>query len=113
MPATGDTPAQYGILLMTGASGSEGTLGGLVAEGERLRHHLARAVEMAKLCANDPICGFHKPSQNDQGLLVGSACHGCMFLPETACEMRNNFLDRALVVDSIGSPGVGFFGDDV
>lgn len=110
-PETGDKPARYGILLMTGASGSEGTLGGLVSEGERLRYHLARAVEMAKLCANDPICGFHKPSPNDQALLVGSACHGCMFLPETACEMRNDFLDRALVVNTIGSPGVGFFGD--
>lgn len=110
-PATGTAPARYGILLMTGASGSEGTLGGLVAEGERLRHHFPRALEMAKLCANDPICGFHKPSPNDQALLVGSACHGCMFLPETSCEMRNDFLDRSLVVDTIGSPGVGFFGN--
>jgi hypothetical protein len=113
IPANEGVPARYGILLMTGASGSEGTLGGLVAEGERLRHHLARAVEMAKLCANDPICGFHKPSPNDQASLVGSACHGCLFLPETACEMRNDFLDRALVVDSIGPPGVGFFGNGV
>lgn len=113
LPGIGGMAARYGILLMTGASGSEGTLGGLVAEGERLRHHLTRAVDMAKLCANDPICGFHKPSPNDQALLVGSACHGCMFLPETACEMRNDFLDRALVVDSIGSPGVGFFGSGV
>ena len=34
-----------GILLLTGSAGTEGTLGGLVEEGRRSRHHLRRAPE--------------------------------------------------------------------
>ena len=28
--------------------------------------------------------------------LHGAACHGCAFIAETSCEMRNDYLDRAL-----------------
>jgi hypothetical protein len=83
----------------------------LVAEAGRLGHHMRRALEMGRLCANDPICGLHRPSENDPSLLSGSACHGCLFLPETTCEMRNDCLDRALVVDGIAASGVGLYGN--
>ena len=46
---------RYGILIYTATSGSEGTLGGLVASAESIGRHLRRAVETALLCSNDVI----------------------------------------------------------
>lgn len=101
-----------GVLLYTGTVGSEGTLGGLVAEGRRLGHHMRRAFETASLCSNDPLCGTHDP-QNDPSdrLLHGAACHGCLLIAETCCDRRfNRCLDRALVVPVIGQePTLAFF----
>jgi hypothetical protein len=91
------------ILLSTGTSGSEGTLGGLVEQGRHLRAHLRRAYDMGVLCSNDPVCSFHSP-KNDQAErhLEGAACHGCLFVAESSCERFNRYLDRALVVPTIG-----------
>lgn len=36
------------------------------------------------------------------------ACHGCLVIAETSCESRNLFLDRALLVDTVGPFGIGF-----
>jgi hypothetical protein len=52
----------YGILLYTGSSGSEGTLGGLVEIGKQIELYLLKALEMGRLCSNDPICANHNPS---------------------------------------------------
>ena len=52
----------YGILLHTGTSGSEGTLGGLVESGRRIGEHLLAAIEEARLCSNDPVCAEHDTS---------------------------------------------------
>ena len=41
--------------------------------------------------------------------LHGAACHGCLLVPETSCEQRNDFLDRALVVPTVESPDAAFF----
>ena len=49
----------YGILLYTGSSGSEGTLGGLVEVGRRIDYHLGKALALGKLCSNDPVCAQH------------------------------------------------------
>ncbi|MFN9041135.1 MAG: Zn-binding domain-containing protein, partial [Planctomyces sp.] len=46
----------YGILLYTGSSDSEGTLGGLVLEGRRIHEHMRQALTQAELCSNDPVC---------------------------------------------------------
>lgn len=48
----------YGILLYTGTTDAEGTLGGLVEEGKRIHHHLRSALEIGRLCSNDPVCAF-------------------------------------------------------
>ncbi len=101
-----------GILLYTGTVGSEGTLGGLVQQGERLTHHLRRALQTGQLCSNDPICGAHTPKDDPTDrLLEGAACHGCLLIAETSCDKRfNRSLDRALVVPVIGQPaGLSFF----
>jgi hypothetical protein len=34
--------------------------------------------------------------------LLGSACHGCLFIAECSCERANQYLDRALVVPTMG-----------
>lgn len=98
-----------GFLIYTATPDSEGTLGGLVelARPEDLGPMLERALETAQLCANDPFCSSRSPSDRDAHL-NGAACHACLLLPETSCEHGNHFLDRAVVVPTLGKPGVSF-----
>ncbi len=104
----------YGILLYTGSSGSEGTLGGLVAIGKRIETYISRAIEFGRLCSNDPVCAQHLPDDpHEERFLHGAACHGCLLIAETSCEQRNLFLDRALVVPTVTDTDVAFFGDSV
>ena len=37
-------------------------------------------------------------------------CSGCLLVAETSCEMRNDYLDRALVVPVLGLRDAAFFG---
>lgn len=98
------------ILFSTGTTGSEGTLGGLLEEGRRVHAHLARAIDQGRLCSNDPICAYHDPSQDPtERYLEGAACHGCLFIAEPSCEQFNRFLDRALVVPTLGQEDAAFF----
>jgi hypothetical protein len=100
----------YGILIHTGTSGSEGTLGGLVEAGRRIGEHLVAALEEARLCSNDPVCAEHDPSsEHDPMHLQGAACHGCLLIAETSCEQRNDWLDRALVVPTLAVSDAAFF----
>ena len=83
----------YGILIYTGSSDSEGTLGGLVETGRRFAEHLRRALRDNLLCSNDPVCAEHAPDTSYEGRpLQGAACHGCLLISETSCEQRNDFL---------------------
>jgi hypothetical protein len=102
-------PGRYGILIYTGSSDAEGTLGGMVQAGREIRRYMLMALEHGRLCSNDPICAHHTPMQHDQQPLLGSACHGCLLLAETSCEQANNFLDRSLVVQTIEGLGAEFF----
>ncbi len=103
-PAEDATP-MAAILLHTGSSGSEGTLGGLVEQGRRLRLHLDEALKLGQLCSNDPVCADHSPEKDPaERFLEGAACHGCLFIAECSCERFNRYLDRALVVPTIGRP---------
>jgi hypothetical protein len=94
------------IMILTGTSGAEGTLGGLVAQGRSIAHHLQRAFDMGRLCSNDPVCAHHKPGKQDHSerYLEGAACHGCLFVSEPSCERFNCYLDRALIVPTLGNP---------
>ena len=104
----------YGILLYTGAPGSEGTLGGLVDIGRNIEHHLAQALEMGHLCSNDPVCAQHEPhNPHEKRFRHGAACHGCLLVAETSCERRNEFLDRALVVPTVADQDAAFFPGDL
>jgi hypothetical protein len=108
-PAQEDTP-MAAILLSTGTTGAEGTLGGLLEQGRALRQHLRRAHDSGVLCSNDPVCAAHDPTRDPTGrYLEGAACHGCLFIAEPSCEQFNRFLDRALVFPTIGHEGAAFF----
>lgn len=102
-----------GILLSTGSSGSEGTLGGLVEQGRLIDYHLTEALRRSKLCSHDPVCGRQKATAGNPGrALLGAACHGCLFVAECSCERSNQYLDRALVVPTLGvedAEDVAFF----
>lgn len=100
----------YGVLLYTGTSDAEGTLGGLVQVGRRIHEHIRNALEMGELCSNDPVCAQHEPANpHERRFLHGAACHGCVLISETSCEQHNEFLDRALVVPTVEHLGVEFF----
>jgi hypothetical protein len=100
----------YGVLLYTGSSDSEGTLGGLVEVGRRIHEHTRKALEIGELCSNDPVCAEHQPDNaHERRFLQGAACHGCLLIAETSCEQHNDFLDRALAVPTLENFGVEFF----
>lgn len=101
---------RFGILLYTGSPDAEGTLGGLVQQARHLEDHLAHALRMSALCSNDPICAQHAPGKSmEERWLHGAACHSCALVAETSCEMRNDYLDRALVVPVLGVADAAFF----
>ena len=101
---------RFGLLLYTASAGAEGTLGGLVQQARRIEDHLSDALAAAALCSSDPVCAQHEPGRSmEERWLHGAACHGCALVAETSCEMRNDSLDRALVVPVIGVAGAAFF----
>jgi hypothetical protein len=82
----------------------------LVQQARHIEDHLLLALGMAGLCSNDPICAQHTPGTSmEKRWLHGAACHGCALVAETSCEMRNDYLDRALVVPVLGVPDAAFF----
>lgn len=110
-PGIPGEPPMAAVMLSTGTTGSEGTLGGLVEEGRRLAHHLREAWDLGRLCSNDPVCATHDPSRpSSDRRTEGAACHGCLYIAECSCERFNRYLDRALVVPTIGNdPELAFF----
>jgi hypothetical protein len=100
-----------GLLIYTATAGTQGTLGGLVEVTRRFSRVLHSALERLRLCSGDPVCADHDPGSADEDrALHGAACHGCLLVAETSCEARNLHLDRALLVDTVGVSGAGFFG---
>jgi hypothetical protein len=108
-PSEVDGP-MAGVLIYTAASDSEGTLGGLVRQGETERFGLVleRALREMEICASDPLCAEHEPD-SDGHELHGAACHACLFAPETSCELGNQWLDRSFLVPTFTETRLGFF----
>ncbi len=103
----------YGILLYTGSPDAEGTLGGLIQVGRSIHAHVKAALDYGALCSNDPVCANHQPENpHERRFLHGAACHGCVLIAETSCEMYNDFLDRTLVVPTLERRGTEFFQSD-
>jgi hypothetical protein len=80
-------------------AGGLGTLGGVVATAQRFAHILAALGRML-IC----FCADHDPgNRTDDRALHGAAYHGCLLIAKTSCEMRNVFLDRALIVETMAN----------
>jgi hypothetical protein len=97
-----------GILVYTADSDSEGSLGGLVRQGDPrlLLPALGKMIQSARWCSSDPICS----ELQGQGLrsLNKAACHACALVSETSCTHCNVLLDRALLT-GIGADAWGYF----
>lgn len=93
-----------GLLIYT-AEGSEGSMGGLVSQGEpvKILEIIKKGLERASDCSSDPLCW----ESDGQGIfdLNLSACFSCSLVSETACEEMNLGLDRRVLVDEL----FGFF----
>jgi hypothetical protein len=104
----GDDP-MLGILIYTASGDAEGTMGGLVRQGEpgRLLRTLTSALQKAQWCSSDPVCIEARAQGTDNANLA--ACHGCLLVSETSCEKGNRLLDRALLVGTSNERHLGFF----
>lgn len=83
-----------GVLIYT-ADGAEGSMGGLVWQGQPrlIRGIVESAMKRAVNCSSDPLCW-----ENEDGLNKAS-CFGCTMVSETSCEHQNMGLDRRVLVD--------------
>ncbi len=108
-PGSDERPPAAGLLIVTTASDSDGTLGGLVelSDPPHLRRVVSSALERATRCSSDPICARRTPAKPED-FLHGAACHCCVMASETSCERANRFLDRRFLIDLPGS-SLGFF----
>lgn len=115
-PDQGDFP-MAGVLLYTGASDSEGTLGGLVSMGQPdvIGSLIEEATENARICSSDPFCATHEPNGSvggegaADGTVHGAACHVCLFVPETSCDHANRYLDRSYVTATLTDSEIAYF----
>lgn len=100
-----DAEPQAGLLVYTAAGDSEGTLGGLVRQGEppRLARTLLEGLQDAMWCSSDPLCAENRATSFAS--LNLAACHACSIISETSCENGNYLLDRVLLVGSPTCPG--------
>jgi len=99
-----------GILIYTATAGAQGTLGGLVGIAPRFAKILRSALDRIAICSNDPVCADHEPDDRSGDRAThGAACHGCLLIAETSCEIRNLFLDRSLLVSTMANDGGAFF----
>lgn len=102
-----------GVLIYTASGDSEGTLGGLVRQGEpdRLKAVFEQAIRRSFWCSSDPIC-IESTGQGPENTNL-AACHGCVLIPETSCEIGNRMLDRGLLIGTPDKPALGFFNTSV
>lgn len=95
-----------GVLIYT-AEGSEGSMGGLVSQGnpDKIQEIISAGLFRTLNCSSDPLCW----ESEGQGIfdLNLAACFSCSLVSETACEEINLGLDRRVLVDDI----FGYFKD--
>jgi len=102
-------PEQAGVMVYTATSDAAGSLGGLSRQSQptKLDRIIRSAMARAQWCSSDPICIESRGSGTDN--LNLAACHACLLVPETSCELRNTLLDRALLVGTPDDSSAGFF----
>lgn len=103
----------YGILIYTAEGDADGTLGGLVRQGEAdlFKNTMLSALNESQWCSSDPLC-IESSGQGYQALNL-AACHSCCMLPETSCELINRYLDRATLIGTLTNPELGLYTDTI
>lgn len=98
-----------GILIYTATTSSDGSLGGLVRQGEktRLSSTIKTMLNRALWCSNDPIC-LESTNQGYKSLNY-AACHACTLIPEVSCKYHNTILDRQSIIGNFEDRKVGLF----
>jgi hypothetical protein len=98
-----------GVLIYTASSDSAGSLGGLAAMSaeDRLGYSIITMLDRMSWCSSDPVC-IESGASGSDGLNL-AACHSCLLLPETSCELNNTFLDRATLIGTPEFPDAGYF----
>jgi hypothetical protein len=106
-----DSDPMHGFLIYTAAGDSEGTLGGLVRQGEpgNLEPSISDAIRSTAWCSSDPVCIESEGQGTDSANLA--ACHSCALLPETSCEEGNRLLDRAMLCGTPENSDIGFLSE--
>lgn len=93
------SPDMAGVLIYT-AEGAEGSMGGLVWQGQpdNIFELVKKAMTRAYDCSSDPLCW----ESDGQGIfnLNLAGCFSCSLVSETACEERNLGIDRRMLVDT-------------
>ena len=104
-----DDKKMAGIFIYTASGDSEGTMGGLVRQGQfdTFPDIFNKALKSALTCSNDPVCSLSL-GQGRESLNL-SACYSCILIPETSCEEFNIFLDRGCVVGTFDNREIGFY----
>ena len=104
-----DGKQMAGIFIYTASGDSEGTMGGLVRQGQfdTFPDIFNKALKSALTCSNDPVCSLSL-GQGRESLNL-SACYSCTLIPETSCEEFNIFLDRGCVVGTFDNREIGFY----
>lgn len=100
-------PEMAGVLVYTASAGSAGSLGGVseMARPDRLGPALEESLNRHGWCSADPVCRESTGSGTDGANLA--ACHNCLLLPETSCELFNTELDRLCIVGDIQTGSLG------
>lgn len=95
-----------GVLIYTADGDSEGSLGGLVRQGQpnRLGDTIRLALDKAVWCSADPVCS--ETAGQGLGGFNRAACHACSLVPETSCTTANTLLDRGFMLGRNGMPGL-------
>ena len=83
------------FMIYTAAGDTDGSLGGLVKEGQpyRLANTLRNAILKSRWCTYDPVCA----SVSDLSGGSDHACLSCCFSAETSCETGNAGLERTFL----------------
>jgi hypothetical protein len=95
---------ETGILIYTSDSGAAGSLGGLakLANQFTLEEIIDIMKEELAWCSHDPLCIDPILDQNNLPIDTDSfniaACHSCLLIGETSCELNNQLLDRATLI---------------
>lgn len=76
-----------------------------MARPERMGPALEEALDRHGWCSADPVCRESTGSGTDGANLA--ACHNCLLLPETSCELFNTGLDRLCIIGDMQTGEMG------